>query len=98
MVKTKARLVRIGNSRGVRLPKPLIEQVGLSDEVVPEVKLGGRGQNSLLRTFWLAVVFRIPGLALLREWLGQALTLGSMAAVGDRFWGHGDRAAVPGAL
>ncbi len=29
----KAKLIRIGNSRGVRLPKPLIEEVGLSDEV-----------------------------------------------------------------
>lgn len=29
----KARLVRIGNSRGVRLPKPLIEQAALTDEV-----------------------------------------------------------------
>jgi antitoxin MazE len=29
----KARLVRIGNSRGVRLPKPLIEEAGLGDEV-----------------------------------------------------------------
>ena len=29
----KARLVRIGNSRGIRLPKPLIEQAGLTDEV-----------------------------------------------------------------
>ena len=29
----KARLVRIGNSRGIRLPKPLIEQAGLDDEV-----------------------------------------------------------------
>lgn len=29
----KARLVRIGNSRGIRLPKPLIEQAGLVDEV-----------------------------------------------------------------
>lgn len=29
----KARLVRIGNSRGVRLPKPLIEQAGLGDDV-----------------------------------------------------------------
>jgi antitoxin MazE len=29
----KARLVRIGNSRGVRLPKALIEQAGLTDEV-----------------------------------------------------------------
>ena len=29
----KARLIRIGNSRGIRLPKPLIEQAGLTDEV-----------------------------------------------------------------
>lgn len=36
----KARLVRIGNSRGVRLPKPLIEEAGLSDEVELQVKDG----------------------------------------------------------
>lgn len=29
----KARLVRIGNSRGVRLPKTIIAQAGLTDEV-----------------------------------------------------------------
>jgi antitoxin MazE len=29
----KARLVRIGNSRGIRLPKAIIDQVGLEDEV-----------------------------------------------------------------
>jgi hypothetical protein len=28
-----AKLVKIGNSRGLRLAKPLLEQVGLSDEV-----------------------------------------------------------------
>lgn len=36
----KARLVRIGNSRGVRLPKLLIEEVGLSDEVELRVSEG----------------------------------------------------------
>jgi antitoxin MazE len=36
----KARIVRIGNSRGVRLPKPLIEQVGLAEEVDLEVRDG----------------------------------------------------------
>jgi antitoxin MazE len=30
---THTRLVRIGNSRGLRIPKPLIEQAGLGDEV-----------------------------------------------------------------
>jgi antitoxin MazE len=29
----RARLVRIGNSRGIRLPKLLIEQAGLTEEV-----------------------------------------------------------------
>jgi antitoxin MazE len=29
----KTKLVRIGNSRGVRIPKPLIEQAGLEEEV-----------------------------------------------------------------
>ena len=35
----RTRLVRIGNSRGVRLPKPLIAQAGLTDEV--EMQLTG---------------------------------------------------------
>lgn len=29
----KTKLIRIGNSRGVRIPKPLIEEAGLEDEV-----------------------------------------------------------------
>ena len=29
----KAQLVRIGNSRGVRLPKAVIDEVGLTDEI-----------------------------------------------------------------
>ena len=37
----KARLVQIGNSRGVRLPKLLIEEAGLSDEVDLCVGQGG---------------------------------------------------------
>lgn len=36
----KTRLIRIGNSRGVRLPKPVIEQAGLSDEVELQVQAG----------------------------------------------------------
>ena len=36
----KTHLVRIGNSRGVRLPKPLIEQAGLSEEVELRVQEG----------------------------------------------------------
>jgi antitoxin MazE len=33
VITMKARLVRIGNSRGVRLPKAVIEQAGLGDEI-----------------------------------------------------------------
>lgn len=29
----KARIVRIGNSRGIRIPKPLLDQTGLHGEV-----------------------------------------------------------------
>ena len=29
----KTRIVRIGNSRGVRIPKPLLQEAGLEDEV-----------------------------------------------------------------
>ncbi len=36
----KTRLVRIGNSRGIRLPKPLIEEAGLRDEVELRVREG----------------------------------------------------------
>ncbi len=36
----KTRLVRIGNSRGVRLPKPLIEEAGLTDEVEVRIRAG----------------------------------------------------------
>ncbi len=36
----KSRLVNMGNSRGVRIPKPLIEQAGLIDEVEVQVQDG----------------------------------------------------------
>jgi antitoxin MazE len=36
----RTHLVRIGNSRGVRLPKPLIVQAGLTDEVELRVQGG----------------------------------------------------------
>ncbi|MEN8184360.1 MAG: AbrB/MazE/SpoVT family DNA-binding domain-containing protein [Myxococcota bacterium] len=38
MVKTK--IVRIGNSQGVRIPKPLLEEAGLQGEVVLRVADG----------------------------------------------------------
>lgn len=36
----KTRLVRIGNSRGVRLPKAIIAQAGLTEEVELDVREG----------------------------------------------------------
>jgi len=36
----KTRLVRIGNSRGIRLPKALIAQAGLTEEVELHVRDG----------------------------------------------------------
>ena len=34
----KTRIVRIGNSHGIRIPKPLLEQVGLAGEVELKVQ------------------------------------------------------------
>jgi antitoxin MazE len=34
----KTNLIAIGNSRGIRIPKPLIEQCGLADEVEIDVR------------------------------------------------------------
>ncbi len=39
-VAMKAKIVRIGNSRGIRLPKALMEQVGLVEEVELDVRNG----------------------------------------------------------
>ena len=36
----KSRLIRIGNSRGVRLPKPLIQEAGLKEEIEVSVREG----------------------------------------------------------
>lgn len=33
----KARIVKIGNSQGIRIPKPLLEQTGITDDVELEV-------------------------------------------------------------
>jgi antitoxin MazE len=36
----KTRIVKIGNSQGIRIPKLLLQQVGLSDEVEVEAQAG----------------------------------------------------------
>jgi antitoxin MazE len=40
----KARIVRIGNSRGVRIPKPLLEQTGIGGEV----EISVQGSNLII--------------------------------------------------
>ncbi len=50
----KTKIVRIGNSRGIRIPKPLLEQAGLEDEVELRVVESGliiEGRTSH-RTGW----------------------------------------------
>jgi len=37
-VEMRSRIVRIGNSQGVRIPKPFLEQTGLQEEVEIEVE------------------------------------------------------------
>ena len=34
----KTKIIQIGNSQGIRIPKPLLEQTGLEDEVELEVR------------------------------------------------------------
>jgi antitoxin MazE len=41
----KTRIIRIGNSQGIRIPKPLLEQTGLRGEIEIEV----RGDGIVLR-------------------------------------------------
>lgn len=40
MVAVRARVIRIGNSQGVRIPKPLLRQAGIDDHVELEVLEG----------------------------------------------------------
>jgi len=34
----RARVVKIGNSQGIRIPKPLLEQIGITNDVELEVE------------------------------------------------------------
>ena len=39
-MKSKARIVRVGNSRGVRIPKALLEEAGLTEDVELDARAG----------------------------------------------------------
>jgi antitoxin MazE len=41
----KTRIVRIGNSQGIRIPKPLLEQTGLRGEV----EISAQGDSLIIR-------------------------------------------------
>lgn len=58
----RARLVKIGNSRGLRLAKPLLEQVGLTDEVDIQVAPGVLTIRPVAapRTGWAETVLASP--------------------------------------
>ncbi len=58
----KARLVRIGNSRGLRLAKPLLEQLGFQDEVELEARDGAlivRPARRRVRVGWAAAAAKL---------------------------------------
>lgn len=57
----KTRLVRIGNSRGVRLPKPLILEAGLSEDVELRVQKGAIviARAALPRSGWSEAAKRL---------------------------------------
>ncbi|MGC9196603.1 MAG: AbrB/MazE/SpoVT family DNA-binding domain-containing protein [Syntrophobacteraceae bacterium] len=59
----KTRLIRIGNSCGIRLPKPLIAQVGLTDEVELRVRDGAIVIESVpaLRAGWAQAAKQMRG-------------------------------------
>jgi antitoxin MazE len=57
----RSKLIPIGNSRGVRLPKSIIEQCGLGDEIELEVRNGCLILRSptVLRAGWEAAFKRM---------------------------------------
>lgn len=57
----KARLIRIGNSRGVRLAKPLLEEAGLRDDIEIRVRDGALIITSAVapRAGWAEAAARI---------------------------------------
>lgn len=74
----KSKIVRIGNSRGIRIPQPLLKQSGLADEVDIRVE-----DNRLV----IAPAEPEPGLPR-RGW---ARAFKEMAAAGDDGLLDGDR-------
>ncbi len=57
----KTKIIRIGNSRGVRIPKPLLEEAGLENEV--ELRVTDSGivieNTAPLRDGWAAAAAKV---------------------------------------
>jgi antitoxin MazE len=87
----RTRIVRIGNSRGIRIPKRLLEQTGLG----PEVELEVQGQQIIIRRAshpregWEESIIRAQGEATPEDEQEEAALLRDMEAMGptefDRF-------------
>ena len=58
----KTHLIRIGNSRGVRLPKPLLAQAGLTEEVELRVTEGAIiiARTKVPRDGWAQAARKMP--------------------------------------
>ncbi len=76
------KIVRIGNSRGIRLPQHFIRQCGLGDEVIAEASQHGLllrpaqvGKMSLADSFQ-AMADDAPARAEAREWAESGLADG----------------------
>ena len=71
----KTRLVRIGNSRGVRLPKTIIAQAGLTEEVELGVRDGAVviARVATVRSGWAAAARQMHQHD--EDWLLDASTL-----------------------
>lgn len=75
----KTKIVRMGNSRGVRIPKPLLEQTGIERDVILEVRDGElviRPAESHPRAGWAEAFQADPPGELTteeREWLDAPL-------------------------
>jgi antitoxin MazE len=74
----KAKIVRIGNSRGIRIPKPILDQTGLADEVEISVE-----ENRIV------IAPAEPESSPPRK--GWAKAFKAMAAAGDDIMLDGDR-------
>ena len=62
-MKSKARIVRVGNSRGVRIPKALLEEAGLTEDVELDARAGAitiRPARAV-RAGWAEAAARLAG-------------------------------------